>query len=140
MPGLTLKEWGPGAWNTLHVFAHTAPMKPTKDEREQFRGFLTTFANYLPCPRCRTHFHGFLDRRMNEHTLATRGSIVRLLNDAHNEVNARCGKRVYSIDEHYAMYSLTARRGDATVVRNILLLAVVAVVVTRMTRRNDVRA
>jgi hypothetical protein len=77
---------------------------------------------------------------MNEQTLATQGSIVKLLNDAHNEVNARCGKRVYSIDEHYAVYSMTARRGNAVLFRNILIFAVIAVVVKRMTHRNDVRA
>ena len=138
MPGLTLGEWGPGAWNTLHVFAHSAPKELTREEMQKFAWFLNTFAEYLPCPRCRKHFQEFLDRRMTEDTLRTRSSIVKLLNDAHNEVNARTGKRVYTLDEHYQVYSFQKRRQSPTLLRDIVIIAVIAIVVARITRRAKV--
>jgi hypothetical protein len=35
---------------------------------------------------------------------------VSFLNDAHNDVNARLGKRVVSLEEHYHRYSLSGQR------------------------------
>lgn len=109
MPGITLDVWGPAAWNTLHVFAHTMPHRLTRDERAELRAFLFAFASYLPCPRCRRHFDGFLRERIHDDAaLATREAVVRLLNDAHNDVNARTGKRVFTLREHYEVYSREA--------------------------------
>ena len=75
---------------------------------------------------------------MTEDTLRTRSSIVKLLNDAHNEVNARTGKRVYTLDEHYQVYSFQKRRQSPTLLRDIVIIAVIAIVVARITRRAKV--
>ena len=104
MPGITIQFWGPAAWNTLHVIAHTSPLVMDSDERRSMRTFLYSFAAYIPCPKCRKHFTSFLRRRMTDEALSGRAGLVRLLNDAHNEVNARTGKRVYTLKEHYAVY------------------------------------
>mgnify|MGYP006079545843 CR=1 FL=1 len=135
MPGLTLGEWGPGAWNTLHVFAHSAPDRLTQDEMQQMAMFLNTFASYLPCPTCRRHFKEFLSRRMTTESLRTRTTIIKLLNDAHNEVNARTGKRVYSLKEHYQIYSFKRRRGPNIRSRDVVIAVIVAIVVVRVMRR-----
>ena len=52
------------------------------------------------CAFCR------LARRATPDALSGRAAVVRLLNDAHNEVNARLGKRVWTLREHYEVYSL----------------------------------
>lgn len=118
MPGLTIDQWGPGAWNTLHTFAHRAPHELTEEDKGRWTTFLRLFAAFLPCPKCRSHFQDFLDRRLRDgDSLATRASLVSLLNEAHNDVNFRNGKRVYSLDEHYAAYRkpapLVVRARDA---------------------------
>lgn len=138
MTGLTIGEWGPGAWNTLHVFAHSAPKELTSEEMQKFAWFLNTFAEYLPCPKCRRHFQGFLNRRMTEDTLRARSSIVKLLNDAHNEVNARTGKRVYTLEEHYKVYSFGKHHRNNTLLRDIVIVVVIGIVVARITRRANV--
>jgi hypothetical protein len=51
---------------------------------------------------------------MNFETLSTKESVVKLLNDAHNEVNVRLGKRVYTLEEHYDVYALKAIPNDNT--------------------------
>lgn len=106
MPGITIADWGPGAWNTLHAFAHSAPVDLTPADAAAWREFLGHFQRFLPCPRCRAHFADFLRRRLPRDgpPLRTRAELVALLNDAHNEVNARLGRRVYTLDEHYRVY------------------------------------
>lgn len=75
---------------------------------------------------------------MSEDTLRTRSSIVKLLNDAHNEVNARTGKRVYTLEEHYQVYSFKKRHQSNTLLRDIVIVVVLAIVVARITRRANV--
>jgi hypothetical protein len=75
---------------------------------------------------------------MTEDILGTRSSIVKLLNDAHNEVNARTGKRVYTLDEHYQVYSFEKRHQSSKLLRDIVIFAVIAIVVARITRRANV--
>lgn len=106
--GITLDRWGPGAWNTLHSFAHTSPKELTVEQQEQWRTFLHTFATLLPCPTCRKHFAEYLLQQEGPDTFSTRETLVRFLHDAHNEVNRRTGKRVWSLEEHQRVYS---RRG-----------------------------
>ena len=101
----SIQVWGPAMWDTLHVIAHTSPLKLSAAERERMRTLLRSIAAHLPCPRCRAHFEDFLERRMDEDALASRVALVSLLNDAHNEVNVRCGKRKWSLDEHYRAYT-----------------------------------
>lgn len=75
---------------------------------------------------------------MTENTLQTRSSIVKLLNDAHNEVNARTGKRVYTLREHYQVYSFRKRRQSNTLLRDVVIVAVLVIVFARSTRRSNV--
>jgi hypothetical protein len=76
---------------------------------------------------------------MTEDTLKTRSSIVKFLNDAHNEVNARTGKRVYTLEEHYRVYSFDKQHRNNTLLRDILIVVVLAIVVARITRGVNVR-
>ena len=122
---LTLDVWGPAAWQTLHSFAHALP--ETLDDTEQYevKQFLHSFATFLPCSRCGKHFSEFLHQ--NERTrdcFATRHNIVSLLNDCHNDVNRRRGKRQYTLDEHYGIYHGEGNRGARDVQRIALLLTV----------------
>ena len=103
-PGMALGVWGPAAWNTLHAFAHAAPARLTEAAATRGAHFLAP--RPPPVPRCRRHFAP--DARRARAPLRTRGDLVRLLHDAHNEVNVRTGKRALTLAEHYALYSTAA--------------------------------
>ena len=45
MPGLTISDWGPGAWQTLHAFAHMCPETLSPEEQKNMKAFL----KLLPC-------------------------------------------------------------------------------------------
>ena len=126
-PGLTIDKWGPAAWNTLHVAAHSYPREPTPAQRANMRAYLELFAQHLPCPSCRRHFEALLRDRLDDRALASRASLVAFLNGAHNDVNRRLGKREWSLQEHYEVYRV--RRGISPVDALPLLFATSALVV-----------
>lgn len=103
-PGLHLCQWGRAGWNTLHTWAHTSPEMMDESERDDMRTLLTLFAKHIPCVSCREHFTKYLANHLTDASLSTRASLVRLLHDAHNSVNARTGKRVWTLREHYSVY------------------------------------
>lgn len=111
MPGLTLDEWGPSFWNTIHVLAHTSPHSMTDTQAKEYTSFIFFIAHKIPCPKCKLHFLTFLEKRKSLLLgMRKRSIFVSVMNDAHNEVNKRTGKRVFSLEEHYSMYSLVKKR------------------------------
>lgn len=108
MPGLKITQWGPAGWNVLHAIAHTQPDVLSARERARLRRFLEEYAHYLPCRVCSRHFAEFVRVRATDDALSTRDTVVRLLHDAHNDVNIRTGKPKMSFREHLRLYSLEA--------------------------------
>jgi hypothetical protein len=104
---LALKHWGPAGWHFIHAAMMCAPKELDGRQQDEMMQFLVLFGKHLPCPKCRDHFLFFLDRNMSRARVSTRDELVRLLNDAHNEVNARNRKRTFTLAEHYAWISST---------------------------------
>lgn len=126
--GLSIDRWGPSLWNWLHVVAHTYPVKPTQQQRMEAQIHLRMIAERIPCPTCRVHFHEFLNRRLDDAAVSTRAAYVALMNDAHNEVNARTGKRCYTLEEHYRMYT-RSRKSNPSMFLCVLTMIIWAVFV-----------
>ncbi len=127
--GITIDKWGPGAWNTLHSFAHKASESLDTDEREEWRLFLYLFSKRLPCPKCRTHFKQYLDANVTTDTFATREGLVRFLHDAHNDVNTRLGKPTWTYEDHRRLYARPASEKQSTTTTLLLLLILCVVAV-----------
>ena len=104
--GMTIDKWGPGAWNTLHSFAHASPPVLSGKQQEELAQFLNSFGALLPCPACRRHFQAYMEAHVAADSFATRESVIRFLHDAHNDVNVRLRKRVWTLEEHYAAYAI----------------------------------
>ena len=98
--GSHLQCWGPGGWIVLHAIAHGMP--ETLPAPRDTWTFLNLFADHLPCATCASHFRSFLARRTMPRR---RDALVALLNDAHNEVNVRLGKRTYTLEEHTRLFA-----------------------------------
>lgn len=124
---LAIDEWGPSAWHTLHALVHTLPRTQSTKRAKETREFLLLFARHLPCPTCRTHFRAFLDARTTVTTFESRAHAVKALNDAHNEVNRRCGKREWTLREHCERYRRPAERARDNRRVEGTLLGVIAV-------------
>ena len=120
-PGLRITQWGPSGWNIIHAMAHTFPSELDGDERERLRRFLFDFAHYLPCRICSEHFTEFLRVRATERMLTSRKAVIRLLFDAHNDVNIRTGKRKFTMEEYKRLYSLQDSQPMPRVVMNVTM-------------------
>lgn len=101
---LGIRDWGPVAWQTLHSFAHALPEVLDENLQNTVRTFVYTFGELLPCVKCSQHFLKFLADNEKNDTFKTRQNVVMLLNDAHNAVNARCNKPVFTFEEHCKHY------------------------------------
>lgn len=137
MPGLRIADWGPAGWNFLHAIAHTRPTHLDADEIERMRRFLHDVAHYLPCKKCSHHFSTFLRARATDAALSTREGIVRLLHDAHNDVNVRSGKRAMSLSEHHRRYSLDATAPSHGALPVVCALACLVVLTTCAARKKN---
>ena len=105
---ICIGKWGPAAWFTLHSMAHACSERMTQTQSVQFRNFLYGFGLFLPCPKCTRHFREFLDGKFaNGAEVTTRAMAVELINDAHNSVNIRNGKRAWTLEEHYRWMALS---------------------------------
>lgn len=138
--GLTITDWGPSAWNFLHVVSHRYPISPNDDDKLHMLRFLRLFALHLPCPTCKQHFQGYLKDNLpgiEADPLRSRKNLVSFMNEAHNTVNRRLGKREFTLEEHNRAYSLqrhTTSPKDS--LRVALMVACAYYVATRIYKRS----
>jgi len=51
--GMLTTIWGPGMWHSLHTISFNYPVKPTCDDKRNYRNFILNLENVLPCGKCR---------------------------------------------------------------------------------------
>lgn len=95
MGKLSLSEWAPRAWHTLHAVTLAYPECPTPAQRRTMHQFLSSFGPVLPCAACGQHFVEAVRARVasaDSPVLASRDALARWAVDVHNDVNRRTGK------------------------------------------------
>jgi hypothetical protein len=94
--------WGPLGWMTLHSTAFAYSETPTESERVLMRTWLDMFQETITCPSCKGHFTEMLAsyRSQFPNMLQSRHEFIMFTFRAHNAVNKRLNKPVYSsVDE-----------------------------------------
>lgn len=109
-----MDEHGPANWALLHFLGFTFPTAPTRSQREWVAGLLEEMRVQTPCPTCKQHFTTHLQ------TVDTSGrrAFARWGVDCHNEVNARLGKPIVSVDAAHDA-ARAARTRAKRLVRNL---------------------
>lgn len=94
-------------WATLHSVAALYPDQPSPQEIQLVRTWIDCFANSIVCPSCQSHF-----KKMYETYLATRPQMFTSKTEltlfalrAHNTVNRRLNKKVYTLAECWSILS-----------------------------------
>ena len=59
----TRESLGFFTWNFLHTMAIYYPEKPTEDQKNKMRNFITGFAEFYPCKVCAHHFRNDIKKR-----------------------------------------------------------------------------
>lgn len=89
-------------WMTLHSVSTLYPENPSRSEQELMQTWLDMFRDTITCPHCKEHFTGMLQnyRMRFPNMLKSRQEFAMFAFRAHNAVNARLSKPVYStLDE-----------------------------------------
>lgn len=99
--GFLTQIWGPMLWSVLHMISFNYPVKPTKQEQNEYYVFVTSLQHVLPCGACRKNLTtnikniGLIKKR----DFKNRESFSRWMYSLHNEVNKMLGK---STDQSYS--------------------------------------
>jgi hypothetical protein len=51
--GFLTTVWGPAQWHMLHTISFNYPVKPTEEQKKQYRDYVLSLQNVLPCGACR---------------------------------------------------------------------------------------
>ena len=93
--GMQTSIFGPMIWSTLHIISFNYPVKPTKKQKKEYKNFLLSIGDVLPCLYCRQNFKknmisaGFCDSVMNN-----RYTFSHFIYKLHNCVNKMLGKNI----------------------------------------------
>lgn len=108
--GVPPEVWGPNLWGALHTLGLTGTLTPE---------FVQEFARVIPCPSCGSHFKDLLD----EFPLPITTDQFEWTVALHNQVNARIGKPVFTVEQARARWSSrSASHFDLKIVFLILTL------------------
>lgn len=93
--------WGPLGWMTLHSTAFAYPESPSASEKDLMYSWLDMFRDTITCPSCKAHFTETLGKYRSQfpNMLQNRHEFVMFTFRAHNAVNKRLNKPVYSTVE-----------------------------------------
>lgn len=103
----SIYHWGPSGWNFLHAVSYSFPVKPSEEEKHDMYNFLRYFARVIPCKMCRDDFGNYIRTHLKNSdnpALKSKQQLVYFLVDAHNYVNVKIGKRIYSYAEVDKLY------------------------------------
>jgi len=90
--------WGPHLWFSLHTMSFNYPLKPSNDEKNNYKNFFLNLQEVIPCSVCKKNYKRHLNEHPIQNYLNNRKSLVYWVIDMHNMVNAEIGKKILSYD------------------------------------------
>lgn len=96
-----LNRIGPGCWYSLHLTAKSAQ---TPVRKQACLEVIQIFRENFFCEICKGHFNQFILSNPPSAVLSKENGLFDWTVDAHNAVNVRNNKRVFSKEEVYDLY------------------------------------
>jgi len=92
--GMLTSVWGPPLWHTLHTISFNYPIKPTKEEKENYYNYFSSLRNVLPCKYCRDNLKKNLKNvPFKKSTFKNRDTLSKWVYNLHEEVNKMLNKK-----------------------------------------------
>ena len=79
--------FGPPTWKMLHILAANYPDRASPRIQKHCCRFLFSLSHLLPCPRCGSHFRGYLRSNNLKRCVEGRERLIPFLVEAHNEIS-----------------------------------------------------
>lgn len=87
--------FGPIIWSSLHIVSFNYPVKPTDDDKKNYKDWLFSWQYVLPCIYCRQNFLKNVEKTgFNDKVMDNRETFSRFIYDLHNCVNDMLGKDI----------------------------------------------
>ena len=91
--GMLTSIWGPGMWHYLHTMSFNYPVNPTPADKENYRNFVLSLQNVLPCGKCRKNLvKNFKKLPLTMDKMNSRATFSKYIYDLHEVVNKMLGK------------------------------------------------
>jgi len=86
--GFLTTVWGPAQWHMLHTISFNYPVKPTLEEKKQYRDYVLLLQNVLPCGACRKNLKtNFKHLPLKMKDMESRDTFSRYIYNLHELVN-----------------------------------------------------
>lgn len=91
--GFLTTVWGPAQWHMLHTISFNYPVSPTEAQKRQYRNYVLTLQNVLPCKYCRINLKKNLKALpLTMAHMKNRETFSRYIYELHEVVNKMLGK------------------------------------------------
>lgn len=92
--GMMTSIWGPSLWHFLHTMSFNYPVLPNKREKKQYKDFMVSVKDILPCKYCRDNLRDYYKRNpLNSKVMKSRDTFSRYVYNLHEDVNRRLKKK-----------------------------------------------
>jgi hypothetical protein len=92
--GMLTTVWGPAMWHFLHTMSFNYPVEPTSKQKKQYKQFILSLRNVLPCKYCRENLSKNLkDLNFSNKHMKDRSTFSQFVYDLHEHVNKMLGKK-----------------------------------------------
>jgi len=92
--GMLTTVWGPSLWHSLHTISFNYPVKPTRNDKKNYKRFIMDLKYVLPCGKCRKNLPKNLKKvPLNNKALKNRENFSRWMYELHEQINYMLGKK-----------------------------------------------
>jgi hypothetical protein len=92
--GMQVSVWGPCIWTFLHCMSFNYPANPTKEDKINYRDFVLSLQNILPCGKCRANLTKNLKKLpLTENDMQNRETFSRYIYNLHEVINTMLHKK-----------------------------------------------
>lgn len=92
--GFLTTVWGPAQWHMLHTISFNYPINPTKEQKNNYRNYILSLQNVLPCGACRKNLANNLKNYpITMDHMKNRNTFSRYIYNLHEIVNEMLGKK-----------------------------------------------
>jgi hypothetical protein len=92
--GMLTAVWGPSMWHYLHTMSFNYPVNPTKEEKRDYKNFVISLKNVLPCKYCRINLkNNFKIHPIKECHMKNRETFSKYIYKLHEIVNKMLNKK-----------------------------------------------
>jgi hypothetical protein len=92
--GMLTTVWGPSLWHSLHTISFNYPVKPTLQDKKNYKRFIMNLRYVLPCKYCRMNFkRNIKEVPLNDKALKNRNNFSRWMFKLHEHINKMLGKK-----------------------------------------------